>query len=281
VATLSRGQTFGATESITNTKLHNLVDLGSISALVNADIAAAAAIAYSKLADIDGSKLTGLANIPSGAGSVPAANLTSVAQKGANSDITSLTGLTTPLALTQGGTGLSTIVANQLLLGTASNTITAINAPNPVVQIVNTQTGAVATGTTAIPDDDTIPQNTEGDEYMTLAIAPKSATNKLKIDVVAYVAHTLGTAITCALFQDATAGALAAGQRDEDTPGNVLNPVVFSHYMVAGTTSATTFKIRMGGATGATTTFNGHSSARKLGGVIASSITITELYSAT
>ena len=52
------------------------------------------------------------------------------------------------------------------------------------VQVVNTQTGAVDTGTTAMPCDDTIPQNTEGDEFMTLAITPTSATNKLKIDVV-------------------------------------------------------------------------------------------------
>jgi hypothetical protein len=49
MGSLSRGQTFGATETITNTKLHNLVDLGSVSGIVNADIAPAAAIAYSKL----------------------------------------------------------------------------------------------------------------------------------------------------------------------------------------------------------------------------------------
>ena len=36
-----------------------------------------------------------------------------------------------------------------------------------VVQTVHTQDGEVATGTTNLPFDDTIPQNTEGDEYMT------------------------------------------------------------------------------------------------------------------
>lgn len=46
---LSRGQTYGATETITNTKLHNLVDLGGVSNIVNADISSSAAIAYSKL----------------------------------------------------------------------------------------------------------------------------------------------------------------------------------------------------------------------------------------
>lgn len=49
MGTLSRGVTYGATESITNTKLHNLVDLGSVTNIVNADIASGAAIAYSKL----------------------------------------------------------------------------------------------------------------------------------------------------------------------------------------------------------------------------------------
>lgn len=31
-----------------------------------------------------------------------------------------------------------------------------------VLQVVNTHSGAVATGTTVIPNDDTLPQNTEG-----------------------------------------------------------------------------------------------------------------------
>ena len=81
MATLSRGQTFGATESITNTKLHNLVDLGSISALVNADCSASMALADTKLADITtGGKVSGaalilLGNTPSGAGSIPSKNI--------------------------------------------------------------------------------------------------------------------------------------------------------------------------------------------------------------
>lgn len=71
-----------------------MVNDGGITGIVNADIDAGAAIATTKLATIDGSKLGGLANITAGAGVIPAANLTSVAQKGANGDITSLTALT-------------------------------------------------------------------------------------------------------------------------------------------------------------------------------------------
>lgn len=147
-----------------------------------------------------------------------------------------------------------------------------------VVQVATYQTGAVATGTTTMPDDDTIPQNTEGDEYMTLAITPKATTNILVIECTFNWAHTNGGVVGIALFQDSTADALAAIQTHNESSVNIQRVACFSHKMVAGTTSATTFKIRAGhGSTGATLTFNGASGSRKLGGVMASSITITEI----
>ncbi|GAF69472.1 unnamed protein product, partial [marine sediment metagenome] len=75
------------------------------------------------------------------------------------------------------------------------------------VQMVNTIVSAVDTGTTVFPNDDTIPQDDEGDEYMTLAITPKSATNKLKIDVVCYLGASTNSTVGVGLFQDATANA--------------------------------------------------------------------------
>jgi len=145
-----------------------------------------------------------------------------------------------------------------------------------IVQIVNTQTGAVATGTTTIPFDDTIPQNTEGDQYMTLAVTPTNTNNKLKIDVVFQGAISVGEIVQVALFQDSTANALAAMVIHNSSVDQTVF-VAFSHYMTAGTTSATTFKIRAGTSASGTLTFNGASGARKYGGVMASSITITEI----
>jgi len=144
-----------------------------------------------------------------------------------------------------------------------------------VVQVVNTITGAVATGSTAMQFIDTIPPKTEGDEYMTLAITPKSATNKLVIDVVANVGCSNGGQVTAALFQDTTTNSLAVADM-WCVSGNTIN-IKFTHYMVAGTTSATTFKVRMGTSNGGTLTFNGSGGGRKYGGVMASSITITEI----
>ncbi len=142
-----------------------------------------------------------------------------------------------------------------------------------VQQIVATQTGAAATGTTLVPWDDTIPQIGEGDEYMTRAITPKSATSQLLIEVTFNFSNSGADVITVALFQDATNNALkavASAVLDETN-------VKFSHLMTSGTTSATTFKVRAGPNSGGTLTFNGNTGARKLGGVMASSIVITEI----
>jgi len=164
--------------------------------------------------------------------------------------------LAAPLPLASGGTGITT-------------------AATAVVQIVNVTDGALATGTTVIPQDDTIPQKTEGDEWMTLAITPKASSNKLFIQAVVNMSADSALDSCIALFQDTTANALAASARH-----NYAEPDIFTinHFMEAGTTSATTFKIR-GGSNAGTTRFNGKGANRLYGGVMSSSITITE-YSA-
>lgn len=144
-----------------------------------------------------------------------------------------------------------------------------------VQQVVSTITGAVATGTTTVPFDDTIPQNTEGDQYMSLAITPKSATSKLKITVVWNGTNSATTGVVVSLFQDSTANALASAQRVVSA-GNP-DQLVLVYEMTSGTTSATTFKVRAGGNGAGTTTFNGAGGSRLFGGVMASSITIEEL----
>lgn len=164
------------------------------------------------------------------------------------------------------------------------NLVTQVSAGG-LVQFQSFETGAVATGTTILPYDDTIPQNTEGDQYMSLSITPTHAANTLIIDVVIHLASNVpGTVIphfAAALFQDSTANALAVGAQvcgiDADQPQQIN----FRHVMLAGTTSATTFKVRGGIDLAATTTFNGGTSAgsRKYGGALASSITIMEIES--
>jgi len=149
-------------------------------------------------------------------------------------------------------------------------------AAGRAIQVVNTVDGAVATGTTLTPFDDTIPQNTEGDEFMTLAITPTNSSNKLKIEVVFNGTTTsIGSVIAVALFQDSIAAALAVVPAT--APAGEQDNASLIHYMIAGTTSEITFKIRAGSDTAGTVTFNGRASARFFGGLYSSSIIITEV----
>lgn len=170
-----------------------------------------------------------------------------------------------------------TIASTQTALDSTTKIATTafVTTANQVLQQVRTETSAMATGTTAIPYDDTIPQITEGNEYMTLAITPKSATSKLVIQ--AHVTGSLSTGgfAVIALFQDSTANALAASVANGQPVNNQPTPIGLVHTMTSGTTSATTFRIRVGPSTG-TYTFNGSAGTRTFGGVAASSILITE-----
>jgi hypothetical protein len=145
-----------------------------------------------------------------------------------------------------------------------------------IVQVVYTSTGSAASGSTAMPCDNTIPQKTEGDEYLTLEITPKSASNYLLIEVLMFFAYGTGGRAVMALFQDDTADALAAsvGTMTADS----LEQRVLTHRMVAGTTSATTFKIRSGqNGSGGQYRFNQESGGALMNGTLVSSIKITEI----
>lgn len=144
------------------------------------------------------------------------------------------------------------------------------------LQVLTSQTGAVATGTTVIPYDDTIPQNTEGDQYLSVAITPKDSVNILKIDSSLYAAHTSGAHFVSALFQDSVADALAIGTHYTITAAAEIEIPLHTQRQ-AGTTSATTFKIRAGSDQAGTMTVNGAGAARKYGGVLNSILSIEEV----
>lgn len=145
-----------------------------------------------------------------------------------------------------------------------------------VLQVAAVQSGAVATGTTILPSDDTVPQITEGDQYMTVSITPRSTTSRLRVDVVFSGSISIAGTLTVALFQDATANALAATASTIGAAGE-LQAVTLTHYMTAGTTAPITFRVRAGPSGAGTTTFNGTGGARRYGGVMASSVAVTEV----
>jgi hypothetical protein len=145
-----------------------------------------------------------------------------------------------------------------------------------VCQVVRTDTGAMATGTTTIPFDDTIPQSTEGDQYMSLSITPRRAANLLLVTVQAWLSSSIASAaVTGALFQDSGANALVvSGVFQHDVGG--FQMLTLSYQAVANTVANTTFKFRAGAQSANTTTFNGQTGGRLYGGVINSFMEILE-----
>lgn len=153
-----------------------------------------------------------------------------------------------------------------------------VTLPGQVVHSKYTEDGAVATGTTATPNDDTIPQNDEGDQYLSLASdALQSPCNILRVTAKAYLANTAQDHTVLGLFTDSDANARAVSVTDY---GGGAVDIEHEHHIrfsyAPGAATAVTFKLR-GGAASGTTTFNGASGSRKYGGVLNSMMEIEEI----
>lgn len=146
-----------------------------------------------------------------------------------------------------------------------------------VLQQVRYESGALFTASAQIPFDDTIPQNTEGAEWATLAITPIRADSVLVIEVaLTGTAQNGGQILTIALFKNSDANAIAVvGQQWGGATG--MTAQYLRKAEVSGSTTARTYKVRVGGdAASAPVSINGFAGARRWGGSAASSITITE-----
>lgn len=223
----------------------------SVNNIVNAQISAGANIADTKLAQITTGQKVHLSAL--------------VGSSQAQGDIIYASSATA-LALLAAGT------SGQFLktLGAGANPLWAWGG---VVQLVNADKTTIVTVNSAIPLDNTIPQNTEGVEIVTVAITPKSATNVLVIEASGDVGGSANAVF--ALFQDTTADALKAVAC---TNGGGSNGQVgyVSHRMIAGTTSEITFKLRVGSSSGSMY-FNGVAAGTQLfGGVAGGFIRVTE-----
>lgn len=192
-------------------------------------------------------------------------------------------GRTLPATLTA-GVGIG--IAN----GANSITITNTGASGNTIQQVRTMVTSMieTSGSFGLNySNDTIPQQTDGTEIMTLSITPTNVNSVLLIEAIVQCGgdgHPASLAV--ALFQDSTLNALATTLSTQNSgAGNSLGySIPLRYFMTAGTTSSTTFKIRAALVTGGpgNTTVNGRFNGgtglpqRIMGGTSMTMMTITE-----
>ena len=189
---------------------------------------------------------------------------------------------------------ISTVTLNAASASITAIGITALNSLNSVSASIVTATRINASGMsillgqatnvtyttcgTLLPHDNSIPQIGEGDEVLSITVTPRNASSTLHIDVSLPVVGTAaaGGQVGAALFVDATANAIAAGTQRVGGTASTAN-IYFKHLVTAGSTTARTYRVRVGSETVSDAFLNGDSSARQFGGVSTAAITVTEV----
>ena len=191
---------------------------------------------------------------------------------------------TTPFAVLCGGTTSTSPFQSVASVGTAGQVLTSNGAgalptfqtPSGgggiLLQSITGTSTAPGSSSTSFPFDNSIPQITEGVEVVTASITPSNASNILEIMAICQVAANEDN-IGVALFQDSNADAIASAFHLRDFSGS---SVIIFHRMVAGTTSSTTFSMRMGSPS-PTSYWNRMPNGNIFGGTIPSIINIKEL----
>jgi hypothetical protein len=130
--------------------------------------------------------------------------------------------------------------------------------------------------TTVIPLDDTIPQNTEGTQIISVALTPKATTSRVRLRFQGVFSIGQAANGTVAIFSSASANALTASTQSVTTTD--LNfPLICEHEYVPGTTSALTFTVRVGPTAG-TMRMNGSPNfGRYFGGVAKATLVVEEI----
>ena len=156
--------------------------------------------------------------------------------------------------------------------GTATNktmnparTKDAINMLGGMLQSVSATYTANTALSTTIPLDDTIPQNTEGTEILTVSITPKSASSTIEVEFQCTGASASAQTMIVALFKDSGADAIAATAVGGSGSGAKPNLLRLIHREASGSKTARTYKINVGMNSGSIT-MNGATTGRYMGG---------------
>lgn len=133
---------------------------------------------------------------------------------------------------------------------------------------------------TSIPADDTIPQNTEGTEILSVALTLTNAANRVRARFSGFFSVATDGVVTAALFIGSSADAINAVGFDSANAGasgvDRLKPLPLDFEHAPGSVGPHTYSIRVGGAA-VTIRMNGTSAARRYGGAARSVLILEEI----
>ena len=175
---------------------------------------------------ITGGSITGITSLAVADGGTSASTAANArfnlaaATRGANSDITSISGLTTALTVAQGGTGSATLTANAVLLGNGTSAVQVISpltAGNVLTSNGTTWTSTAPSGgvTSAVAGN---------------GIAVSGATGAVTISAAPPSFNSVGSYASCRIFGTSSLFTVTSGSNYSAGSGNTqLNSAAYSN----------------------------------------------------
>ena len=187
-----------------------------------------------------------------------------------------------PVEFRYDGTGwmfFDSVKANALALTGKANIDLSNVDPSKACVLLQRQyseTTAYATTSSPIPQDDTIPQITEGAQVLTCSITPKSASSMLVVDATLNVSSvSTGAEVTVAMFKDSNTAAIDACRITAALAGHAYVARLRKEVQSTDTNSHS-FSIRLGAEDPTHPAAINGAPGRTYGGVSVSSISIME-----
>ena len=249
----------GQTTATGNLKMGNNRITGLADGIASTDAASVSQVSAAGAAYLlKASNLSDVANATTARGNLTAA------KSGVNSDITSLTGLTTPLTVAQGGTGAATLTANNVLLGNGTSAPQVV-APSTTGNVLTSNgttwvSSAPSSGKVLQIQSTTLntPFSTASTSFTDLTglsatITPSSASNKILILVTSYQSNSDASGLTIYnlvrgstnISQPSTTPTFAGSAGCYTSISDAILPFSISYVDSPSTTSATTYKVQI------------------------------------
>lgn len=150
-----------------------------------------------------------------------------------------------------------------------------IPLPGVVVKSARAVNGSMSTGANNIPADNTTPQQSETNIFITQAFASFNPVNMVKVEAELYLSNNTTTRLSAGIWRDANANVDAIGTAN-NANANVNGGASVKWQWIPGVTSSITYKAG-GGCSGGTTTINGENGVALYNGTFASYLEVAEV----